>query len=198
MHLLNRLPRAGFTLIELLVVVALIGILSLMVLFSTGEAKERAVAAAFLQQLDEIDKALLMYAIDNQPFIWPNTGTGYSNINSWNINNLVATGGPGGKFNGFDEYFPQALDDPAKYSIYSLYNRDWALDCDPSNSNAHASGVSIRVGNNAAGLVDDLSKVFAIMDENVDRGDGKDCGRVRWGGTSGSLYYLIAEGAASL
>lgn len=63
-----KAPRScttGFTLIELLVVIAIIGILASVVLASLNSARAKARDTARISQLQEIEKALNLYYIDN-------------------------------------------------------------------------------------------------------------------------------------
>jgi prepilin-type N-terminal cleavage/methylation domain-containing protein len=71
----------GFTLIELLVVLAIIGMLASVVLVSLNEARSRSRDARRLRDVQEIQKALAMYASNNAmyPISYPDpltvTGT---------------------------------------------------------------------------------------------------------------------------
>ena len=57
--------QRGFTLIELLVVIAIIGILSAIILASLGPARDKASDATRIADTNALEKALEMYAIDN-------------------------------------------------------------------------------------------------------------------------------------
>ncbi len=59
------MKRRGFTLLELLIVIVVIGILSVMMLFSSTEAVTTAKASNIMANLTHIRKAVIMWYCDN-------------------------------------------------------------------------------------------------------------------------------------
>jgi general secretion pathway protein G len=65
--------RKGFTLVELLLVIMIIGILSGMMMLSTGSATDGAESVKVINDLRNMKGAALMYYMDNNA--WPPIGT---------------------------------------------------------------------------------------------------------------------------
>lgn len=87
--------KGGFTIIELLVVVAIIGVLSGIVLQTLGGARIRTRNVTRMSDIDQISKALELYATGGKSF--PSTGA----IDTWTcvkkatcINPTTGLGGP--------------------------------------------------------------------------------------------------------
>jgi prepilin-type N-terminal cleavage/methylation domain-containing protein len=71
---LDREARAGFTLIELLVVIAIIAILAAMLLPALSRSKIKAQNVYCLNNLKQVELAVLMYASDNRESFPENCG----------------------------------------------------------------------------------------------------------------------------
>lgn len=69
--------KKGFTLIELLVVVAIIGLLSSIVLASLSAARSKARDSKRIGEMKTIEKALYLYALNNNGNIPKSTFTGF-------------------------------------------------------------------------------------------------------------------------
>jgi prepilin-type N-terminal cleavage/methylation domain-containing protein len=192
----QSIKSPGFTLMELLVVVAIIGILSAVILAATGEARQEARIIKILADLQEIEKSLIVYQL-NTGETWP-VGGGWPDTQAASIENLIATGGPGNIFPSFDQVMSGAPERPTNQSFYSYHNRGHEYTC--VGVDAHDSGISIRVGGVGVTDVDPFitDALFPRFDQVIDNGDGPDCGRIRMGGSSQSLYYLVSPNSGDL
>jgi prepilin-type N-terminal cleavage/methylation domain-containing protein len=63
----------GFTLIELLVVIGIISIISSIVVGQVNDAKQKAINSSILQSIEEVQKALELYASDHNG-VYPKVG----------------------------------------------------------------------------------------------------------------------------
>ncbi len=88
--------KKGFTLIELLTVVAIIGVLASIVLSSLSNARASAHDVAQLKKIQELQKAIELFSIDNNHYPGnPNTDFDYRTFSG---GHLVATNCPNGNY----------------------------------------------------------------------------------------------------
>ena len=73
--------KKSFTLIELLVVIAIIAILAAMLLPALNGARERGRATSCLNQQSQLHRGFLLYAEDNNQFVFTNFTT--TGVVSW-------------------------------------------------------------------------------------------------------------------
>lgn len=118
--------RQGFTLVELLVVIAIIGLLASIVMVSLTSARAKGRDAARISQLYELQKALELYANDNNgryPVTsWLSKCTSWSGVDDW-IPGLVPKyiaklpTDPGMKNPSVNCYIYGSFDNGANYKI---------------------------------------------------------------------------------
>ncbi len=113
-----RLRAKGFTLIELLVVIAIIGILSSVVLASLNNARAKARDAERLSDMQQVVRALELYANDN--------GGNYPVAGSWmgvcsNFGSKGTSGANGWVPNLAPTYMPELPVDPKPVGTNGCY-----------------------------------------------------------------------------
>lgn len=169
----------GFTLIELLVVVAIIGTLSSVVLGNLKQAKEKSTVTKTLADIHQIEISLRLLADDQGRTSWWTTDElGCPPLAAcWpSIENMIEE-------HGLDKYLKTAPVPP----IGDRYQYDSHGDTFVCGTGSPWYGVNIRIA--------DINSIefFNQVDQTVDKGDGPDCGRVKYGGGSGSFYYSLGE-----
>jgi prepilin-type N-terminal cleavage/methylation domain-containing protein len=175
--------QSGFTLLELLVVLAIIGVLATIVLVNVNDARDRAAHLTELRQLQEIEKALRLYMLAEGRTRWwrSNELTGapsFPPINQLRTDPLLP---------GFDKYMPEL---PKSY-LSPNYDYQYNSRGNPLQSPCgnRLRGVSIRIDR----AYDENPEAVLALDQEIDGGDGMNCGRFRWSeDASESIYYIFA------
>src|SRR5271168_5534089 len=82
--LMHSVPakRRGFTLVELLVVIAILVVLAALLLPALARARDRALTAACLCNLKQLDSCWHLYTMDNSDLLTPNNSIYGINVNS--------------------------------------------------------------------------------------------------------------------
>lgn len=178
------MKKLGFTLLELLVAISIISILTTVIFTSLAEARMKARAVNTLNQFEEIEKALKTYIILEDVNQWWELGDG-SGLHRNDINYMRAN------LNQFHEFIPHVNESVTQTpSEFEYFNNGSAYNC----GYVHNNGVSIRI----PGVAENDMKLIEYLDNTVDGGDGDLCGTIRWGGSSESLYYLIASDSTDI
>lgn len=81
--------KSGFTMVELLIVIVIIGIMSSMMMLSTGSATDKAEATKIVSDLRNIQSATVLYFADNET--WP-TKNDMSDVSSYLSGKLESNG----------------------------------------------------------------------------------------------------------
>lgn len=192
---MNSKNYRGFTLVEILVVITIVGALSAVILNSVHQGRVKAQAVATIEQLAEIETALTSFILEEGATIeWPATSEDWTDSNyfmDYTLDNLLDTNdyGKASEFDGLNNYFPTDIKllDEATYG-YDFRYGDYRC----TGPEASHTGVNIRMNHPDS---DFLNELFTEMDKILDDSDGIDCGVVRMGGWTGSIYYRIAENA---
>lgn len=174
----------GFTLLELLVVIAIIGILASIVYGYFNIAREKSKSSQVATQINQIEKALVLFTLSNDFRSWPITNQPSPAAEAnYHISKLISNNPPS-EFAGFADVFSGLPSEPFSGGWYVFSNRDIPYSC--GGLSTIGSGVNIRIGEGAKTV-----PLATELDEIVDGGDGPYCGKVRYG--NGNIYYLLAN-----
>jgi type II secretion system protein G len=120
--------QRGFTLIELLVVVAIISLLSSVVLATLKDARDKANASKFKQEINQFTKALELYRSDNG--MYPGEGPTTASF-IIQINNQQASGAPADLATLLSKYLPNL---PKVINSKNIVNHSWGYRVNGTNN----------------------------------------------------------------
>jgi len=163
---------AGFTLLELLVVIGIIGLFAAIVLVSLTGARTSGKATRVLQDFQQLERAILLFADDEGIIDWwsdESFGLGADPT----IQNLIDNTGL--------SVFLSRAPRPSIGDVYRYNTVSGSYNC---NSSQPAVGVNLTLSN--------VPQIyFDIIDESIDSGNGTKCGKVNYVGTT--IYYKLGE-----
>jgi prepilin-type N-terminal cleavage/methylation domain-containing protein len=164
---------AGFTLIELLVALAIIALLSTLVFTFLTQARDRSQVTSVSRQLEEIQRAFTLWA-DNENIQtwWRDDSFGLGNNPT--LNDLIAN-------TGLVQFLPNPPVPPLGGAYHYRNSGTANTDC----SGADADGVVI--------YLDTTSEYLNVeLDELIDKGDGRTCGRFQYPANHARSTFLIS------
>ncbi len=177
----------AFTLIELLVVIAIIGLLSTMSVVALANARKKALATTTIAEMKQIEKGMLLLIDSKGLSFYPGdrggcsgetfapVGYGGDNIFLWDIV-------------GLDKFIKRSI---VKDDHYYYYDND----CDTHSWNTPGQTNIMRGANlymRNAPNPKEIHKIFPLMDEIIDGGDGEFNGRLRKR-SNDAIVYGLAE-----
>lgn len=134
---------AGFTIVELLIVIVVIGILAAITIVAYNGIQQRAYVSSYKSDIANINKAILLYEIDNGAYpggastsCWTNIGSGKGNfIPGLSPKYLAKTPDVPNWDNGSNYYAYCASANGADYKIVRLVVGGTTLSVTESNNN---------------------------------------------------------------
>ncbi|MCA9362772.1 prepilin-type N-terminal cleavage/methylation domain-containing protein [Candidatus Kaiserbacteria bacterium] len=182
----NYFNNHGFTLVEIIVVVSVITILAATALTQFGGAREQAQIVKAYNDILQFEVALNNNIVANENN-WPVTSnSGVSIEDLYNCNS-------GCDFPDFSKYLSELPDQLPGSIGYYYHNGNQSYRC--TGSNTFATGVNIRIHQNVSGTEGQkfMDLLYEYLDNKIDKDDDTNCGQVRRGGASHSIYYLIGD-----
>ena len=167
----------GFTLLELLVVIGIIGLLAAIILVSLTGARTSSKATRVLQDFQQLERAILLFADDEDIIEWwkddkfPGLGadpTIQELVDNTNLSTFLSR-----------EPAPPIGDDYRYNTVNGGYKCDGP---DPTR------GVNLTLSNVP-------QKYFDIIDESIDGSDGPSCGKINYVGEI--IYYKLGASRGS-
>lgn len=160
--------RKGFTLLELLIVISIIGIVSLVIISSVKEAKEKGVFAQTVLQFQQVEKAFFLSFLDeNREVWWTEAELGLGG--NPRLNDILAI--ESGPLSTFSDNFPSS---PNNYISDAQYRYDndsnVVRSCTQGNQD---NGVNLVIDNIPIDLRD-------RMDKYIDGEADPFCGKITY------------------
>jgi prepilin-type N-terminal cleavage/methylation domain-containing protein len=174
------LTLKGFTLLELLVVIAIIGLLASLSLASINSARRRARAAKVISDVQEIEKALSAWGIDQGITSWWNEDVWGAPTDEPTISWLTQN-------TSLQTWLVGSPQNPSiDTNLYVYDNDDDTFDAngDGCADSSIWNGVNLNIWDKK------LLDVADILDKMVDKSDGPNCGRIVWDPNGGGGYYI--------
>jgi prepilin-type N-terminal cleavage/methylation domain-containing protein len=175
-----RKTTSGFTIVELIVVIVVIAVLATITVVAYGDFQARSQAATVETNLKSIEKALRVYASEQQWGTWPTDTTIDPGKTNPSIQALITD------IPAFKVYLPTApitSDLAASAWVYD-YDSDTKSSCSTTPNPDSYTGTNIVV----TGV---KQKVATYLDSTMDDGN-LNCGRIRYDATALKIFYSLS------
>jgi prepilin-type N-terminal cleavage/methylation domain-containing protein len=177
-----RLPRyyhaSGFTVVELLIVVVVIAILAAIIIVTYSGVQTNAKASAIISGLKSSEKALNLYATDQNLSAWPADSAAVPGIST---NPTIQQYINGTSLKDFMKQAPNVANSPSLTWFYD-------------NDSDTRTGCTLKYAGTNIIIIGVDQTVADSIDKSIDD-NNEGCGRVRYDTTNQYFFYSLSYGS---